>query len=1266
MKQSSYIGQNSSYELEEPLGRGGMGIVYRARDCQTDERVALKTVLLSKGGGLQGIRREITALARLCHPGIVSIKDHGLQEGIPWYAMEMLQAETLRQFIKKERSIGTAVESEESSTYPLNITSETIVDPHADKTARVWWTRSLSAFQKPGKRSSPDEPVPGAQNQQRASLSEEGGFTKILTVIYRLCQTLAFLHGEGVVHRDLKPENILIQPGEIPVLVDFGLMTVFSGARSREYLKIDDDQAGTVPYMAPEQIRGEFVDARADLYSLGCILYEILLGHPPFFGVKVDQIARAHLYQQPVPPRHFISGLAPQLNELVLKLLAKDPRERIGYADAVAGTLSSYGLSLPEEPELPPCRPYLYRPGFSGRESDLVTLWDTIRNQKEYRGGIVAVGGESGVGKTRLVLEFAAAAAKRGTPVLVGECRDSAAHPLQGFQIPLQMIADYCREKGELETKRILGKSSAILRSYFAELEALPYLEQKTVPAPLTPKAAQERLFNNLADTIEAFAQDRELLIIIDDLQWIDELTLGFLQFLLRGNFFERVPVFYITTHRSEEVTPELQNFLDKPAIVGLQLNRLTENAVSFIMKDMLALSDPPRIFSKFLARHSEGNPFYVAEYLRVAVDEGLLWRGDQGEWLIADREGDPDTEDDYKSLPLPASLYDLVDRHVQRLSPTSQELVLHAAAIGREVDISLLQEILKLSDYELFIVQEEVERIQLMECSANQSLRFMHDKIREGAYQRIPAPEKQDYHFRIACSMEQIYDPEGDDYWAALGYQWEKAGHNTKAQKYYLKAARRAQSVHAHAESIHYFTRFLDLKYPESEEVKDNLYFETVQELAFSQKVSGLWDEAVETLQHGIEQCNIPEWKAKLKADLGFILKEKGHVKQAFSLFEENLLFYQSINNQDGKSGALSRLAMMYEETGEYDRALRYYQKSLVLAEALNNRKNISTILGNMGLVYMAQGNMNKAIDCYQRDLSIKRELNDKQGLCNVLNNMGNYYVLMKEFDNAAACYDEYYQLAKELNLKMHMNTAIGNKGTVHFYQGDLNRALADFHSFLKTSRELGNKLSIGAASANIGTVYQHLGHFDKAREHFLIKLRISEELNDKKGITFIYHNFALLYQQMEQYDEAQNYFNKAIQLSEKLGLKYILCKLYTDKAELCFLQQLYDQVAQFAVKARALAQEIKEKNAQIRIAILEAQLESRSHKTKAIEKLKSLLPQVQSRADEELEARISKELYLLTNQEKYRRKARLLYKKLFEKTPLPRFEKILKELEK
>jgi eukaryotic-like serine/threonine-protein kinase len=162
------------YELLETLGRGGMGVVYRARHVETGEAVALKTVRVPSAALLQGLRREIHALARLRHPGIVRIVDEGVDEGVPWYAMELLEGVTLRRHADSGGSDGA------QQTATLHSQSEA-----------AWWTGELSGAAR----------ASGPRLRQRAAL----------TLVRRLCAPLAYLHGEGLVHRDLKPDNILIR-----------------------------------------------------------------------------------------------------------------------------------------------------------------------------------------------------------------------------------------------------------------------------------------------------------------------------------------------------------------------------------------------------------------------------------------------------------------------------------------------------------------------------------------------------------------------------------------------------------------------------------------------------------------------------------------------------------------------------------------------------------------------------------------------------------------------------------------------------------------------------------------------------------------------------------------------------------------------------------------------------------------------------------------------------------------------------------------------
>ncbi|MFN7975207.1 MAG: serine/threonine-protein kinase [Acidobacteriota bacterium] len=130
----------------------------------------------------------------------------------------------------------------------------------------------------------------------------------------------------GIVHRDLKPENVVLRSDGSPVLVDFGSMTRFGGGRLREAFDVLAEALGSLPYMAPEQVKGELCDARADLYAVGCILYEILTGRPPFLGGTAYELMAQHVSADPLRPSRVRRGILPELDRLVLQLLGEGGR----------------------------------------------------------------------------------------------------------------------------------------------------------------------------------------------------------------------------------------------------------------------------------------------------------------------------------------------------------------------------------------------------------------------------------------------------------------------------------------------------------------------------------------------------------------------------------------------------------------------------------------------------------------------------------------------------------------------------------------------------------------------------------------------------------------------------------------------------------------------------------------------------------------------------------------------------------------------------
>jgi serine/threonine protein kinase/tetratricopeptide (TPR) repeat protein len=771
-----------------------MGIVYRAEHEVSRERVAVKTVRVAHERQLEGLRREIYALGRIHHPGVVRILAEGVHEGVPWYAMELLTGEPLSEY---NRRAWARVEG----PYPDEL--ETRAEP-TDAEMRA-------------------SPAAAAPAIEKLLPAAAGRLDEALILVRQLCSSLAFLHGEGIVHRDLKSANVFLCASGSPVLIDFGLVWRFPGPMGREVLEVSAAAAGTAGYMAPEQIVGDLVDARADLYAVGCILYELITGRLPFRNKPL----LSKMTAPPTRPSHLVSGVPRSLDDLVMRLLEARPRDRIGHADDIVHAIDAILIEqvrhLPKAQQSPEVsqvprsseqpRAYVYRPELAGRTEVLKSLTHRLEGVECGRGGCVVLRGESGIGKTYVAMALARIAASRGLQIVAGACLPLGASeafgrpneaPLHPFARLFESIADRCVEHGAARTDQLLGARGKVLATCEPRLATLPGQEAYAPPAEVPAQAAQQRLFAALSETLGAYAEEWPLVLVLDDLQWADELSLRFLS-SLGAAYFEARPLLILATYRAEETTDALRDLTTRPHVAHVELPRLDADTMSAIASDMLGLDDPPPAFVRDLAGKAEGNPFFVGEYLRAAVDGGLVKRDAAGRWKVV---GD-------RPLPLPGTLRDLVRRRLEGLSAPARAVLESASVVGRDVDVALLSLVQD--------VQAEAQRDAVRELLARQILeepepgylRFLHDKLREHTYEQMDPARKRATHAATARALEARGHAALETLpllYPRLAHHFAQAGETEKALSYLDKAGAQALASFANRDAIRFLHEALAL----------------------------------------------------------------------------------------------------------------------------------------------------------------------------------------------------------------------------------------------------------------------------------------------------------------------------------------------------------------------------------------------------------------------------------------------------------------------
>lgn len=653
--------------------------------------------------------------------------------------------------------------------------------------------------------------------QGRPNLSE------ILDIASGLLEALVAAHQAGVIHRDIKPENLFLTLDGRTKILDFGLARSAPGAETasgsdQTLLTMPGTVFGTVPYMSPEQLRGEPVDGRSDLYSLGLTLYELATGVLPTRAETPALSIAAILKDEPPPASRLRPELGPEFDRLMDQALAKSPVERFESAAAMLEAVQRLQLQLgsgllnvstrmsatsrlssgPAVPSGGAERAFL--PGESrlvGRDPQMHLLAERIRGAHAGRGGVLLLEGEPGLGKTRLLEWSLVRMVDSGGLALRGRCLQAEGSPpfLPMVEVLEQLIRT-CPESALLDCLGATGPEVARLTPRLRRM-----LPDGLQPVKVPPEQERYVLFSSLTEFLERLSSRQPVLLAIEDLHWADEPTLRYLEYLAPR--LKTMPLLVLATLRPVSVEPSAHALVSDLSygrlVERVSLEPLPVAGVEELLAEYAGVPVPPEI-ARAVFTVTEGNPFFVEEVYRLLKAEERL----------VDSKGRWNTALDLSDLDIPEGVATLLRRRFARLRPATLSVLQRAALLGRRFRSEVLERLEggEAGPDSVIDSLEEAERAGLVTVTADSGriiCSFSHALVRQGLLEGLSPWRQQRVHQRIAgvlASDSGTGDPEAV---AEIAYHLNRAGalaDPETCRRFYALAGRQAMERTAFLEA--------------------------------------------------------------------------------------------------------------------------------------------------------------------------------------------------------------------------------------------------------------------------------------------------------------------------------------------------------------------------------------------------------------------------------------------------------------------------------
>jgi PAS domain S-box-containing protein len=705
-----------------------------------------------------------------------------------------------------------------------------------------------------------------------------------------LTDILGKIHAANVIHKDINPGNIVLNLDTgVVKIIDFGIATQFSSTNPT--FKSPHGLEGTLAYLSPEQTgrMNRSIDYRTDFYSLGVTFYELLTGQLPFSTSDLLELVHCHIAKQPVPPHEMNAAIPTPISEIVLKLMAKNAEDRYQSAWGIKADLELCDRQLAEIGRIDRiqlalqdvCDRFQIPQKLYGRDEEISLLLAAFErvaapkkdrvaafqdnSEPRFKVEMMLVSGYAGIGKSALVQElYKPIAGKRGY-FIAGKFDQF------GRNIPYSAIADALKKLvrqllGEPDDRvqqwksrllTALGNNGQIIIDIIPEVESIVGKQPPVASVEITE--AQNRFHRMFGQFVRVFcAEEHPLTIFLDDLQWIDSATLNLIELMLLDE--QAQSLFLIGAYRDNEVTPTHPLFLTLESLrkQGAVLQEIVlsplalEPLSQWIAQMLHQNTDTVRSLAELVLRKTDGNPFFVNEFLRLLYDENLLTfdaKHLRWQWNI----------DRIQAQNITDNVVELMLLQLKRLPDSTQQILRLAACVGAEFNLDTLSIVCDSSPQIVFLdlhAAIQAGLIQpLSELDENllvQEYKFLHDRVQQAAYALIDDLQKQVVHLQIGRNLLKKTLPERiserlfeivDQLNHGIELVTDRAKRN-EISRLNLMAGQKAKAATAYEAAFKYFTTGLQLLNSESWQSEYDLTLAIHSEAAEVAYLQGRFDE--------------------------------------------------------------------------------------------------------------------------------------------------------------------------------------------------------------------------------------------------------------------------------------------------------------------------------------------------------------------------------------------------------------------------------------